>query len=102
MEHSRPIYPGEFILNVYMEPFKVKASELAESLDVDQATVSRLLVGDASVFPDMAIRLSVVLGGSSYFWLSMQSQYSLWLAEHQVDKSRLKQMVFSSHLVGIS
>lgn len=94
MERDRPIYPGEFIISVYMKPFDISPTQLAESLDVDQTKVSQLLVGDASVFPEMAVRLAAVLGGSSYFWLNMQSQYSLWQAEQQVNLSRLKQIVF--------
>ncbi len=90
------MYPGEFIKNVYMKPFNISPTQLAESLNVDRTKVSQLLIGDASVFPEMAVRLSAVLGGSSYFWLSMQSQYSLWQAEQHVDLSKLKQIVFTS------
>ena len=40
-----PPHPGEFISEVYLEPFGVSGRELAKQLDVSASTLSRVLSG---------------------------------------------------------
>lgn len=97
MTMPNPLHPGEFIDNVYLNPLGISAIELAKNLNVDTLTVSQLLAKEIIVTPEMALRLSAVLGSSPSFWLTMQSQYSLWQAEQEFDMSGLKQILLSSN-----
>jgi len=72
-----PVHPGEFIKEMFMEPFEVPAAELAEKLDVSQSSLSRLINGKTDLSYEMALRLSKVLGRSAESWVNMQTQYSL-------------------------
>ena len=45
MRMHNPPHPGEFITEVYLEPFGISGRELAEKLDVAPSTLSRLLKG---------------------------------------------------------
>lgn len=96
MNTSRPLHPGEFIRNVYLTPLGISSAQLAESLDVDASKVTQLLAQKTVVSPEMALRLSAVLGSSAGFWLTMQAQYSLWQAEKEFDLSGLKQILLTS------
>lgn len=40
----------------------------------------------------MAIKLSAVLGGSAKFWLNLQDNYSLWMAEQKVDTTQFHRL----------
>lgn len=80
MHMHAPPHPGEFITEVYLEPFGISGRELAEKLDIAPSTLSRLLKGSSRVTPDMALRLSKALGRSPESWLAMQGAYDLWLA----------------------
>lgn len=46
-----PPHPGEFIANVYLEPFGLSGRELAKKLDVAPSTLSRVLSGMSRVPP---------------------------------------------------
>jgi len=52
-----PPHPGEFISDVYLEPFQISGRELARKLDVAASTLSRVLSGASRVSPEMALRL---------------------------------------------
>lgn len=84
------MHPGEYILEVYLEPLDITRTELASRLGVSTSTISRLLAGGAEVTPEMAIRLEHVLGRSAESWLAMQASYSLSRAHRSLSVEDLK------------
>lgn len=82
--HSPP-HPGEFITEVYLEPFGVTGRALAQHLEVAPSTLSRVLNGSNRVSPEMALRLSKALGRSAESWLAMQDAHDLWVARQSLD-----------------
>lgn len=71
------MHPGEYIEMVYLDGFKMRINELASKLGVSPSSVSRLVHQKADLSPNMAMRLSYVVGQTPEFWMSMQSRYSL-------------------------
>jgi antitoxin HigA-1 len=96
MAMFNPPHPGEIISDIYLEPFDLSAREIAKDLQVDASTFSRLVNGKSSVSPDMAIRLSKVLGGSPESWLQMQLNYNLWQAKNENEHVELRRREFVS------
>ncbi|MEM9485475.1 MAG: HigA family addiction module antitoxin [Cyanobacteria bacterium P01_F01_bin.116] len=99
MTAPSPTHPGKFITDVYLRPLGISHVQLATRLRVTLSTVSSLLAGEIELSPDMALRLSVVLGSSAYFWLGMQVNYSLWQAEQTLDVSTLGHGIDYGHLL---
>ncbi|MFM8515067.1 MAG: HigA family addiction module antitoxin [Actinomycetota bacterium] len=91
-----PPHPGEFISEVYLEPFQISGRELAQKLDVSASTLSRILSGISRVTPEMALRLSKALGRSPESWLAMQDAHDLWQARKQVDLRRVTRLKVAS------
>lgn len=85
MAMYNPPHPGEFISEVYLEPYGISGRELALKLDVAASTLSRVLKGSSRVTPEMALRLSESLGRSPESWLAMQDAYDLWVARQRVN-----------------
>jgi antitoxin HigA-1 len=83
MRMYNPPHPGEVIAGLYLEPFNVSVRTMAVQLGVSPSTFARVVAGKSSVSPDMAIRLSKVLGRSPESWLQMQANYDLWMAQQQ-------------------
>lgn len=83
-KHNPP-HPGEFISEVFLEPFEISCRELASRLDVSASTLSRILNGTSRVTPEMALRLAKALGRSPESWLAMQDAHDLWVARKHVD-----------------
>ncbi|RZU98920.1 HigA family addiction module antidote protein [Spiribacter vilamensis] len=77
MTVHNPPHPGEFIREVYLEPYGLSARHLSRNLKVSPSTVARILQGRSSVSPETALRLSKSLGRSPESWLAMQDMHDL-------------------------
>lgn len=93
MDMHNPPHPGEFIIEMYLEPNGISGRELALKLDVAPSTLSRILNGTSRVTPDMALRLSKALNRTPESWLIMQDSYDLWHARQSVDLSRVSKLM---------
>lgn len=92
-----PPHVGELIQRTYIEPFnKVSANKIAGALKVSPSTFSRLLNGKSDLSPEMAVRLSIVLGRSAKSWMRLQENYDLWKAHQKVDTKQLKKINFEA------
>ncbi len=85
MSMHNPPHPGEFIREVYLEPFNLSYRSVALKLKVAPSTFLRLIKGQSNVTPEMALRLSKGLGRSPESWLTMQDNYNLWHARKSID-----------------
>lgn len=90
MTMHNPPHPGEFIVSVYMEPYDISCRFLASQLGVAPSTLNRVIKGKSAVSPEMALRLSKVIGRSPESWLTMQDNYELWQARKRVNLSNIK------------
>src|SRR5699024_2771363 len=94
MTMHNPPHPGEFIREVYLEPFGLSVRQLAVKLGVSPSTLSRVLKGTSGVSPEMALRLSKALGRSPESWLAMQDMYDLWIARSHVNLESVQAIRF--------
>ena len=96
MQQHNPPHPGALILRTYIEPFvEITGNKVADRLGVARSTFNRLLNGVSDISPEMALRLSRVLGGSAESWLSLQASYNLWRARLTFDAESLEPIDFS-------
>ena len=95
-QQYNPPHPGALILRAYIEPFsEITGNKVADRLGVARSTFNRLLNGVSDLSPEMAIRLSKVLGGSAESWLTLQESYDLWKARQAVDTKKLERIDFN-------
>lgn len=78
-----------------METLNLSARALAKALDVAPSTVQRLISGKSDISPEMAIRLSIVIGSSEQVWMGMQDAYDSWQARQSIDVSKLRKLDFA-------
>lgn len=90
MMHNPP-HPGMLVKEA-MEALGLSARGLAKELEVAPSTVQRLVVGKTDISPEMALKLSAVVGSSPQVWLGMQNDYDLWQARERVDVSHLHRL----------
>ncbi len=91
--HNSP-HPGEFIQEIYMEPFGITGRQLAAKLDVAPSTLNRILKGRSGISSEMALRLSKTLGRSPESWLMMQDSFNLFQARQTVNLEAVQKMEF--------
>ena len=93
MNMYNPPHPGEFIRDVYLDELDVSIRVVAEKLKVSPSTFARLVNGQSKITPEMAVRLSKVLGRSPESWLTMQNNYDLWQVRQTLNVDTLEKLV---------
>lgn len=88
MRMHNPPHVGEIISGI-LDELDLGIRDLAKALAIAPSTASRLVSGSAAVTPEMAIKLSAVLGSTPEMWMRLQTTYSLEKAEKYVDVSML-------------
>lgn len=96
MSMYNPPHPGEFIQEVYLEPFGITGRQLAAKLDVSPSTLNRILKGSNGISSEMALRLSKTLGRSPESWLVMQDNFDLWRARQTLDLAAVQKIEFEA------
>lgn len=94
MEMHDPMHPGEFLTDVYLTPYSLTVEDLARNLQVEPASLEKVIARTAGVDAALAIRLAAVLGGSARFWMTMQASYDIACARAETDLSHLEKMTF--------
>ena len=79
----RAVHPGE-VLKDELAEFDVTPTEFARQIDVPANRVSQIILGKRSVTGDSALRFGHWFGVDPQFWLNLQSQYDLAVAEGKV------------------
>jgi antitoxin HigA-1 len=74
------IHPGR-ILRRELDARKLSANRLALDLGVPSGRITDILNGRRSISADTALRLARYFGNSAQFWLDLQSQYDIAIAE---------------------
>ena len=77
-----PIHPGEHLAEELKE-LRISAAELARQIDVPVNRVTGIINGQRAITADTALRLGHWFGMSAEFWLNLQKQYELRLAEKE-------------------
>lgn len=80
---KRAVHPGE-ILSEELQELGVSRDELARQIDVPADRVGQIIAGDRSVTADTALRLGHWFGVDAQFWMNLQSQYDLAVAERSI------------------
>ncbi len=97
IQQHNPPHVGGMIFRTYIEPFDgVSANKIADALGVARSTFNRLLNKKSDLSPEMAVRLSVVLGGSAESWLRIQENYDLWKAREKINTNNLNRIKFDA------
>jgi addiction module HigA family antidote len=78
-----PTHPGEQLAEELRELGNT-AAELARQIDVPVNRVTGIINGQRGVTADTALRLGHWFGTSPQFWMNLQQQYELHLAEKEV------------------
>jgi addiction module HigA family antidote len=81
-----PTHPGEILWEEFLSPKKMTQQELADRMKVPIQRVNTLVNGKRGITPETAILLSRILRTTPQFWMSLQANYDLYLAEQQMNR----------------
>lgn len=95
MKQYNPPHPGKLVAD-NIAALNLTLRDVAMALDISPHTLQLITTQQIAISPEMALRLSHVIGSSPEWWLRMQNAHSLFYAEQGIDLSRLKILNASS------
>ena len=77
----RPIHPGEILREEFLVPLGLSANAVALALRVPAPRINDIVRERRAVSADTALRLARHFGTSAEFWLGLQSDYDMRVAQ---------------------
>jgi addiction module HigA family antidote len=75
------IHPGEILLEEFIKPMGITNARLASDLDVPTSRISEIVNKHRPITVDTAMRLAVFFNMEARFWLNLQAEYDVRVAE---------------------
>lgn len=83
MPMKNPAHPGSLIRD-NIDELGLSVAEAANGLGVTRQQLYKVIAGESSVTPEMAVRLEQAFGGSADTWLRMQMAFDVSRARMQI------------------
>ena len=91
-EKLKPVHPGEILLEEFLKPMALSQNQMALALRVPARRINEIVHGKRRITADTALRLARYFNMSARFWLGLQMDYDLDVAEDTIGE-RLKREV---------
>jgi addiction module HigA family antidote len=91
-EKAKSLHPGEILQKEFLEPMGMSQNKLALALHVPARRINEIVLGKRAITADTALRLARYFGVSPQFWLGLQMDYELDVAE-DANEPRVRQEI---------
>ena len=85
-EKLRPVHPGEVLNEEFLKPMGLSQNRLALSIGVPARRINEIVLGKRGVTADTALRLGRYFNMTPQFWLGLQMDYELDVAEDKLSE----------------
>lgn len=94
------IYPGEILLEDFLQPMNITPYMLAKKIHIDQTRISEIIKGKRRITADTALRFSKFFGNSPEFWLNLQTHSDLEETKKKMilKLTKIKQVTYNREL----
>lgn len=79
----KPVHPGEVLLEEFLKPMDLSQNRLALDMRVPPRRINEIVQGKRRITPDTALRLALYFDMSAEFWLGLQMDYDLDVAQDE-------------------
>lgn len=83
-------HPGELVREIILPEIAMSKIKVASSLGISRQTLYDILNEKQPITAEMAVRFGKFFGNGAKFWLNMQRNYDLAVAETNVDTSGIE------------
>lgn len=80
----KPVHPGEVLFEEFLKPLNMSQNRLALDIRVPPRRINEIVLGKRGITADTALRLACYFGNSSRFWMGLQMDYDLDIAEDEI------------------
>jgi addiction module HigA family antidote len=82
-----PVHPGEVLLEEFLKPMAISQNHLALQIRVPARRINEIVLGKRRITADTALRLAYFFGNSARFWLGLQTDFDIDIAEEELGES---------------
>ena len=75
------IHPGEILIEEFLKPMGITNARLADDIDVPTSRISEIVNKHRPITVDTAMRLGVYFNMEARFWVNLQAEYDVRMAE---------------------
>jgi len=79
-----PVHPGEILFEEFLKPMDLSQNRLALDIRVPPRRINEIVQGKRRITADTALRLAKYFNMSPQFWLGLQMDYDLDVAEDEL------------------
>ncbi|MBA7708704.1 hypothetical protein ES703_117608 [subsurface metagenome] len=79
-----PLHPGEILLEEFLKPMGLSQNRLALDIRVPARRINEIVQGKRRITADTALRLAKYFKMSPQFWLGLQIDFDLDVAEDKL------------------
>lgn len=87
-----PVHPGEILMEEFLKPMGLSQNKVALAIRVPARRINEIVLGKRGITPDTALRLAKYFQMSPQFWLGLQMDYDLDIAQDQYADKIAKQV----------
>ena len=87
-----PIHPGEILFEEFLKPMGISQNRLAIDIRVPARRINEIVLKKRRITTDTALRLAKFFKMSPQFWLGLQMDYDLDIADDQFSEKIQKEV----------
>jgi addiction module HigA family antidote len=76
-------HPGRILYEKFLKPTGLSQNALARELGVPPRRINEIILGKRGITADTALRLAKRFGNSARFWMALQADFDLHLAQRE-------------------
>lgn len=76
-----PVHPGDILNEEFIKPMGLMQTKLANAMGVPPRRINEIVLCQRAITADTALRLAKYFGNSARFWLGLQMDYDLDIAD---------------------
>lgn len=80
-DRPRPVHPGEILREDFLPEYGLTPGALAKALLIPRDRMEKIVREQRNITADTALRLARYFGTSAQFWVNLQANYDLLVAE---------------------
>ena len=79
-----PVHPGIVLLDQFLKPMNLSQNQLALSIGVPPRRINEIVLSKRGITADTALRLARYFYTSPRYWMSIQTNFELEVAEESL------------------
>jgi antitoxin HigA-1 len=87
-----PVTPGDILKEEFLAEYGLSQNQLSQAIGISPNRIAEIVNNRRRITADTAVRLSLYFGNSAGFWMNLQTNYDLKLADKALDASEKRRI----------